>query len=146
MRGLRCGLLASVLVLGAAAACGGGGGAASEPAATASTPAAQPEPSPATEAEAERKLRAAQESAVEALCERLVDCAIEEARASMTPEQVAELDVEDTGARLRDKCEGEGATSTLSPRQIRVVQRCVNLDATCDDLQACVAEAKKQTK
>lgn len=143
MRGWRCGLLASVLLLGAAA-CGGGGSDASEPAATASPPAAQPEPS--ADAEAERKLRAAQDSAVAALCERLVDCAIEEARASMTPEQVAELDVEDTGARLRDKCQGEGATSTLSPRQIRVVQRCVNQPGTCDDLQACVEEAKKQTR
>jgi hypothetical protein len=144
MRGWRCGLVASVLFVGAAA-CGGGGGDASEPAAAASPPAAEPEASPTGDAEAERKLRAAQDSAVEALCERLVDCAIEEARASMTPEQVAELDVEDTGARLRDKCEGEGATSTLSPRQIRVVQRCVSQQGTCDELQACVEEAKKQT-
>ena len=143
MRGWRSGLVASVLFV-ATPACGGGGGA-SEPAATASPPAAQPEPAPSG-AEAERKLRAAQDSAVEALCERLVDCAIEEARASMTPEQVAELDVEDTGARLRDKCEGEGATSTLSPRQIRVVQRCVNQQGTCDELQTCVQEAKKQEK
>ena len=141
MRGWRCGLVASVVVA-AAMACGGGGEA-SEPAAPTSPAAAEPEPAP-PDAEAERKLRAAQDSAVEALCERLVDCAIEEARASMTPEQVAELDVEDTGARLRDKCEGEGATSTLSPRQIRVVQRCVNQDGTCADLQTCVAEAKKQ--
>lgn len=145
MRALRCGLVASILLVGAAA-CGGGGGDASDPATTTSAPTARPEPPPSGDADAERRLRAAQDSAVEALCERLVDCAIEEARASMTPEQVAELDVEDTGARLRDKCEGEGATSTLSPRQIRVVQRCVNQQSTCDELHVCVDEAKKQTK
>lgn len=139
MRGWRCGLLVCALFLGAAG-CGGGGGDASEPAAT------NDPPEPARPADAEEKLRAAQASAVEALCERLVDCAIEEARATMTPEQVAELDVEETGARLRDKCEGEGATSALSPRQIRVVQRCVNQNGSCDELQACVEEAKKQTK
>lgn len=144
MREWRCGLLASVLVLGA---CGGGGGEASEPAATPSPPAAEQESArPDDDTDGKRKLRAAQDSAVEALCERLVDCAIEEARSSMTSEEVAQLDVKDTGARLREECEGEGASSTLSPRQIRVVQRCVNQNGTCSDLQACVQEAKKQTK
>jgi hypothetical protein len=130
-------LRAASLLLLAALACGGGQAEPSrEPAP--STEAGEPAASP------EEKLRAAQESAVEAMCERLVDCAVEEARKNMSPDEVAKLDVEQTGRKLRDECEAEGAQKALSPRQIRVVQRCVTQPGTCDELQTCLDEAKKR--
>jgi hypothetical protein len=111
--------------------CGGG----TSESSTAST---APEPSP------EQKLLAAQESAIEAMCERLVDCAVAEARETMSPDEVAKLDVDKRARLLRDDCEAEGAQSRLSPRQIRVVQRCVNQESSCAEFETCLQEAKKR--
>jgi hypothetical protein len=94
-------------------------------------------------AESERNLRAAQESAVEAMCERLADCAVESARENMTPEEVAQLDVENTAPRLREECESEYGRTQLSPRQVRVVQRCVTETRACDELQTCLEDARR---
>jgi hypothetical protein len=122
------------LALEGVAACSGGGG---------ERPARSEPPAEATPS-SERKLRAAQESALAALCERLVDCSVESARASMSPEEVAKLDVKNTAPRLRDECEEEGGQSNWSPRQVRVVRRCVTEAGTCQALQACLQEAKKR--
>ena len=124
------------LVLVALIACGGGG--ASEPAAPSADPEAE------RRAESERKLRAAQESAAEAMCERLVDCSIEAARANMTPEEVANLDLEKTTVAARAECEDESSQRAWSPRQIRVVQRCVVEAEVCEALHTCLDEAKKR--
>lgn len=112
--------------------CGGG---ASESTGTASS---TPEPNP------EQKLLAAQESAMEAMCERLVDCAVQETRETMSADEVAKLDLDKRARLLRDDCEAEGAQSRLSPRQVRVVQRCVNQDSSCPDFETCLQEAKKR--
>ncbi|HKE13768.1 MAG TPA: hypothetical protein VKB80_02800 [Kofleriaceae bacterium] len=134
-------LLALCAVLAAAPlACGGGG--AEGGAAPAPAPAGQGTAPPAKSPE--EQLRAAQKSAIHAMCERLVDCALEEARATMTPDEVAKLEAEDRPAQLRDKCEGEGAQSSLSPRQVRVVQQCVSQPGTCDELNTCLDQARKK--
>lgn len=131
--------LRSLLLALCLAGCSGSDGAGQAPAPVAGeAPAEQPPPS------AGAKLRAAQDSSVEALCERLVDCAVQAASASMSPEEVAKLDVEKTAPRLRDECEADGAKSALSPRQIKIVQRCVNTAETCDELHTCLEEAKKK--
>jgi hypothetical protein len=93
---------------------------------------------------AEAKLRAAQESAVQAMCERLIECSVESARASMTPEELAKLDLEEIVPRARADCEEEYAGRRLSPRQVRVVQTCVNQPGTCDELHACLDQARKR--
>jgi len=132
-------------VLWAALPACSGGGAESEPArAGQGSGAASPAPAPAPSLSPEQKLRAAQESAVQAMCERLVECAVEEARATMSPDEVAELELEKTAPRLRDECEDEGSRSPLSPRQVTVIQRCVNDAAACDELQTCLDDARKQ--
>ncbi len=122
-------------------ACSGGGAESGEPSSQASTAGqgggAAPRPSP------EAKLRAAQETAVQAMCERLADCAVEEARATMTPEEVAKLELDKTVPQLRAECEEEGMHSSLSPRQVTIIQRCVNGSPTCDELNACLDQAKK---
>jgi hypothetical protein len=93
---------------------------------------------------AEAQLRAAQESAIQAMCERLVDCSVESARASMTPEELAKLDLEEMVPRARADCEEEYAGRRLSPRQVRVVQRCVADTGTCDEMHTCLDQAKKR--
>ncbi len=125
-------------------ACSGGGAESGEPAKAAGAGQGSGAASPAPAPSPEQKLRAAQESAVQAMCERLVECAVKEARATMSPDEVAQLELEKTAPRLRDECEDEGARTQLSPRQVTVVQRCVNDAATCDALQTCLNEAKKQ--
>jgi len=138
----RCALRAALLAL-AAFSCGGSGasGAGGESGSAAGNRAGE---APSQPGENERKLRAAQESAVEAMCERLVECAVESARANMSPEEVAKLDVEETAPRLRDECEEETGRRSLSPRQVRVVQRCVTEAGTCDELHTCLDQAKKR--
>jgi hypothetical protein len=134
MTGSRLATLLFALVVGCS---GSSDGAAPAPAShQAAAPADEAPPSP------DEKLRSAQESAVAAVCERLVDCAVE--AGAMTPEEVQELEAEGTVRRFRDKCEAEGAQSELSPRQIKIVQRCVNDARACDELQTCLEEAKKK--
>ncbi len=133
---LSCTVLAAVL-----GACSGSSGSQS-PAGGGAVPAQDPEAS--RRAESERQLRAAQESAVEAMCDRLVDCSVEEARATMTPEEVAGLDLENTMPLAREECEDESTQRNFSPRQVRVVQRCVTEAATCEALHSCLDEAKKR--
>jgi hypothetical protein len=140
-------LLLSLSMMLPAAACSGGGGEGSgAPREAARQPASAP-PAGSSEPAAgssEAKLRAAQASAVEAMCERLVQCAVESARANMTPDEVAELNLDETAPRLREQCQEDGDKSQLSPRQVRVVQRCVNEAAECEALQTCLEQARKQ--
>ncbi len=125
-------------VLGAALlGCSGGGAESGEPA-TGQGSAATPPPSP------EAKLRAAQESAIQAMCERLADCAADEARATMSPEEVAKLELDKTVPQLRAECEDEGMQNALSPRQVTVIQGCVNGSPTCDELNSCLDQARKK--
>lgn len=133
----------------ACSSCGGGGSApAAEPStepSTSGTGAGEGASDEARQAESERKLRAAQESALEALCDRLVDCAIESARANMSPEEVAKLGVQELAPRLRDDCEADGGRSEWSPRQVRITQRCLTAGGTCDELNTCLDEARKKS-
>lgn len=138
-------VLAALALALAAAACSGseGGGKESE------TPAAgQPAKSPeeARREESERKLHAAQESAVEAMCERLADCAVEDAQKSMTPEERKEKlgNVEELLPRYRAECEEEGNKSDLSPRQVKIIQSCVTEQKTCETFVPCLDQAQKK--
>ncbi|HLU65945.1 MAG TPA: hypothetical protein VKZ63_06700 [Kofleriaceae bacterium] len=117
----------------------GGGGQAAEP--TGGAGAAGGETGgqqPAAADDPEVQLRAAQDHAVEAMCERLVQCGIEDA----PPEERAEH--EKFVAQYREACEEEAGQSDLSPRQVRVIQRCVNEAASCQALDECLQEAQKK--
>jgi hypothetical protein len=123
--------LAIALVL-LAAACGGS----KEPAPS--------EPAPAPAPTEEAKLRAAQDATMAAMCERLVDCSVEDAKATITEAELAELAPEELVPKARAECEGEYASLTLSPRQIKVIQGCVNGPPACADFTACLDAANKQ--
>jgi hypothetical protein len=131
-------VLVAAVICAALPGCSGGG--AGEPAqsGTGQGSAATPQPPP------EAKLRAAQESAIQAMCERLADCALDEARATMSPEEIAKLEPDKAVPQLRAECEEEGMQSALSPRQVTVIQRCVSGSPTCDELNTCLDQARKQ--
>lgn len=106
-------------------------------------------PEQTAEAERLRKLRAQQDSAIEAMCERFYDCALQDANKSaeagdITAEELAQI----TDERLREphmaECEEGYGRSDLSPRQVQVVRDCVSADNTCTELQACLQQASKQ--
>jgi uncharacterized lipoprotein len=135
--------LAAALLVASLAACSGseGGSKESEKPTT-----AQPAATPSKEEESERKLHAAQESAVEAMCERLADCAVEDANKTMTPEERKEKlgNVDELIPRYRAECEEEANKSDLSPRQVKIVQTCVVEKKTCATFVPCLDEAQKK--
>lgn len=127
-------LLLPVAVAFALAACGGSKQAADEPAPTTTTEdgAAIGEPSP------EEKLLMQQAGACRPMCERLTACSVEDARANMSPEEFAELEIETTAPRHTDECDRSCNANPLSPRQIQVIRDCVSADSDCQTFVSCL--------
>jgi hypothetical protein len=124
-------------------ACSGGDGASKET----ETPAEpQKTPEELKREESLRALRAAQESSVEAMCERLADCAVEDAQKNMSPEerQKGLGNVEELLPRYRAECEEEANRSDLSPRQVQTIQRCVTDETSCETFVPCLDQVQKQ--
>jgi hypothetical protein len=136
--------LAIVLFALAAASCGSSASGSGETREPAAAPVAAADPAAERQAGAEQKLRAAQESAVGAMCERLVDCSVADARASMSKEEVDKLDLATTVPKARAQCESEASKSALSPRQVKVIQHCVSEPSDCQVLATCLDEASKK--
>ena len=136
--------LAALLVASLAACSGSEGG--SKESETPQPTAVEKSPEKDKDAESERKLRAAQESAVEAMCERLADCAVEDANKTMTPKERKEKlgNVDELIPRYRAECEEEANKSNLSPRQIKIVQSCVTDEKTCQTFVPCLDAAQKK--
>lgn len=138
-------VLAAALLVASLAACSGSEGGSKD----SETPAAgEPAKTPEQEKqeEAERKLHAAQESAVEAMCERLADCAVEDANKTMTPEERKEKlgNVDELIPRYRAECEEEANKSDLSPRQVKIIQACVTEKKSCETFVPCLDQAQKK--
>jgi hypothetical protein len=138
-RALASGLLAALLC----ACSGSDSGPAKEPAEPAAGAAPAPDPAEAERQEKLRKLRAAQDSAVEAMCERLVDCSVESLRNAPPEERAKAGNVDELIPKARAECEEEAGKSDLSPRQVVVVQKCVNERQTCEALVSCLDTANK---
>jgi hypothetical protein len=130
--------LAALLV--AVVACSGSEGGSKE----SETP-TQPDKDPqqSKQEESERKLRAAQESAIEALCDRLFDCAVEDTRKTR-PKELEGANLEEMRGKHMAECEEDGNKSQLSPRQVKVIQKCVNEAPSCGELDSCLGEARKK--
>ncbi len=139
-RALASGLLAALLC----ACSGSDSGPAKEtekPAEAGETPA--PDPAEAERQEKLRKLRVAQDSAVEAMCERLVDCSVESLRNAPPEERAKAGNVDELIPKARAECEEEASKSDLSPRQVLTIQKCVNEGQTCEALVTCLDTAQK---
>jgi hypothetical protein len=93
---------------------------------------------------AEQALRAAQKSECEALCPRLSECAVEDARANMSAAELAKLDLEAKARQHTNECITQCSGSSLSPRQVRVMRRCRKESAAvCSQYLACLDAAKR---
>lgn len=98
----------------------------------------EPAPPPQTE------LQQRQGAACEQLGPRLTDCAIADARATMTPEQLAELDVERTAPLHTREMTKQCKEQTMSSRQVRVYEVCLREETECEALTACLENAKPE--
>lgn len=128
-------------VLALSACSGKGGEGPSEP-----TPPAQ-EAASDRDAKRERalaRLKARQQAACEQMTTILTDCAVAEARAQMSPKELAELDLENTAPRHRQKMEDECLAVDMSPRQVKVIESCLATDTSCDAFVPCLDAAQKQ--
>lgn len=97
-----------------------------------------PDPPPQTE------LQQRQGAACEQLGPRLTDCALADARATMTPEQLAELDVEKTAPLHTREMIKQCKEQTMSSRQVRVYEVCMREETECTALTACLENAKPE--
>ncbi|MEM9492719.1 MAG: hypothetical protein AAGC55_26460 [Myxococcota bacterium] len=121
----------ALAVMGATLGCGGGSAA----------------PPPATSAETDEKQRAlaALDARQEAACEKvgvvLIDCAIADARTNMSPDELAELDLENTAPVARAKFVEECTTNAMSVRQVKVFEGCL-VDTSCTTIHDCLDQAR----
>ena len=105
----------------------------------------QPEPAdppPETTETPEQKLYKSQLSACSAVCERLTDCAVADARQNLSKEKVAELDLGNTAPEHTRRCQESCGQKTLSPRQIVVMRECVNGPTECPAYLDCLDRAR----
>lgn len=87
------------------------------------------------------RLRARQEAACEKVSQVVTTCAVAEARATLSPKELAELDLENTAPRHQAKYMAACIASDMSPRQVKVFERCL-ADTTCSVFIPCLDEAK----
>ncbi|MBK9034085.1 MAG: hypothetical protein IPL61_22920 [Myxococcales bacterium] len=123
--------VSSVIVIAlAVAACGGSHPAPSSP--------DEPAPPPDRRTELERR----RDAACEALGPRMTDCAIADARATMSPEELAKLEIESTAPVHTKKFVESCQAQSLSSRQVRVYEVCLREEQECDPLIACLDNAR----
>jgi hypothetical protein len=109
------------------AGCGGGG-----------KPAGATGPDHGTPADTRSELQIRRDAACEALGPRITQCAIEDARATMTAEELAKLDLEQTAPKHTEEFVTACKTQQLSSRQVRVYEVCVAEESECEPLMACL--------
>lgn len=118
--------LGGALVAIGLAACGGGGGGGAQ------EPAVAPPADPRTPLERRR------DAACEQIQPRLTACAVEDARATLSADQLATLKPDELRAAHRseflDQCRG----SAMSSRQVRVLEVCFREETACGPLAACL--------
>lgn len=125
-------------------ACSCSGGASSSPASgRASQEAAKPADGRAQSRQqrALERLRARQQAACERVSTVITDCAVAEARATLSPEELAELDLQNTAPRHRATFMEQCVTSDMSLRQVEVFENCL-ADTACDVFVECLDQAR----
>ncbi len=103
---------------------------------------------PSSDPDRERKLQALrdrQEAACDQVGDALLQCAIEDARANMSPDEIAKLDLEQTGRAFKAKFSEECLGSDMSPRQVGVFEQCL-ADTACSVFVACLDQARPQSQ
>lgn len=95
---------------------------------------------PATE------LEKRQGAACESLGPKLTECAIADARATMPPEELAKLDVENTGKIHTREFVKSCKAQTMSSRQVRVYEVCLREETECPALTTCLENASPKAE
>lgn len=90
------------------------------------------------------ELERRRDAACESLAPRLTDCAIADARATLSPEELAKLDLEKTAPVHTQKFLESCKAQTLSSRQVRVYEVCQREESGCEPLIACLDNASPQ--
>jgi hypothetical protein len=107
--------------------------------------AAPPTPQPAQPAEnreaALASLRKRQETACEGVGKTLFSCAVEDARASMSPEEFAKLEPAQLESEYMSRFLDECLESDMSPRQVSVYEGCLQ-DTRCEAFVPCLDGAR----
>jgi hypothetical protein len=98
------------------------------------------DPPPASE------LEKRQGAACEELGPRLTECAIADARATMPPEELAKLDVENTAPVHTREFVKSCKAQTMSSRQVRVYEVCMKEETECAALTACLENASPKAE
>ncbi len=97
------------------------------------------DPAPAP---ARSELETRRDAACETLGPKITTCAIDDARRTMSPAELAELDPEKIRpVHTREFIEGCKAQA-LSSRQVRVYEVCMAEETACDPLLACLENVK----
>lgn len=108
--------------------------------------AARPVEQPAQQSDREAalaELRARQEAACEGVGKKLFACAVEDARASMRPEEFAKLEPEQLEAEYVSRFQDECLEKDMSPRQVNVYEGCLQ-DTRCEVFVPCLDAARPQ--
>lgn len=82
------------------------------------------------------------DAACAALGPRLTECAIADARATMTPEELAKLAIEETAPKHTEEFIESCQAQALSSRQVRVYEVCLREESACEPLIACLDNAR----
>lgn len=110
----------------------------------------EPEPESAASAErvereqALRRLRARQEAACEQVSHVITRCAIEDARATLPPEEFAKLDVEKLAPAHSAEFVEQCTSSDMSVRQVEVFEQCMDKQSQCAVFLDCLDQARPQ--
>ena len=106
-------------------------------------PGTKPEPEPpAPTTELERR----QYAACDRVIPRLTQCAVEDARARMDPDELAKLDLEHTAPIHTRENLKKCKNGYMSSRQVRVYEVCDREETECGPLVTCLDNAKPENE
>ena len=88
------------------------------------------------------KLKRQQDATCGPMCERITDCAVEDARAKMSPKDLADLKLEQTAPMHTQKCVEDCEALDLSPRQIKTMRSCITDVEPCAEYAQCLKQAE----
>jgi hypothetical protein len=87
------------------------------------------------------RLRSRQQAACEQVATGITDCAVADAEATLSPEELAKLDLKNTAPQHRAAFLRQCLASDMSPRQVKVFEDCL-ADTSCPVFLECLDQAK----
>jgi hypothetical protein len=98
---------------------------------------------PSEQEVAQAKLRSRQEAACQNVGKAVFECAVEDARATMAPEEFAKLDVQQLEPEHMQQFMDECTSADMSARQVSVYETCLE-DTRCTVFVPCLDGARPQ--